>query len=52
MGDAYMFITNMGDKIESELKKCDLLCKNCHARIHFNNEKFNSLKEKIFEKYE
>lgn len=35
------------DRIKTELKKCKVLCKNCHYEVH--NSRFNPLKEKLLE---
>jgi predicted HNH restriction endonuclease len=31
-------------KIEQEIKKCDLVCSNCHRLIHFKKDKENGVK--------
>lgn len=52
IGNAYRFITDMGNKIELEIKKCDVLCRNCHAKEHFDYDRFNLEKENIEKKSE
>ena len=52
MGNAYRFITSMIEKVEKEIKKCDLLCRNCHAKEHFDFSRFDSKKDEIFKKGE
>lgn len=49
MGNAFRFITTMKDKIELELNKCDVICRNCHALEHFDKKKFDLFKGKILE---
>jgi hypothetical protein len=39
-------------ELEEELKKCQLICKNCHAQKHYDYEKFNRLKPLIEKKME
>lgn len=35
------------NKLESELKKCDLLCQNCHRELHYKNEtKYNGTRRR------
>ena len=28
------------DEIKKELKKCDIMCKNCHGELHWNKERY------------
>lgn len=35
------------DKFAEEIEKCSVICANCHAEEHFNNEKFNRLLPEI-----
>lgn len=37
-------------EIENEIKKCDVLCMNCHSIEHINLEKFNKLNKLILNK--
>lgn len=39
-------------ELEIELKKCKLICKNCHRKNHFNNEEFQHLQDEIESKME
>ena len=34
------------DKVENEIKKCVVLCANCHRKLHFYNLTIDELKEK------
>lgn len=36
------------NKIEEEIKKCKVLCTNCHHDLHFDKEKFEKYKEDIY----
>lgn len=36
--------------IEKEVKKCDLLCENCHRKTHFDDERYNRLFQAICNK--
>jgi len=36
------------EKIINEIKKCTILCTNCHHDLHFDKEKFNKYKEEIY----
>jgi len=47
---AYGFITSQSWRIERELEKCDILCKNCHAIKHFDNEKMSRFQKDIDDK--
>lgn len=35
------------DKIKEEIEKCNLLCRNCHIKVHFSNGDPNSSRRKI-----
>ncbi len=52
LGNAFRFLTdsNFTSKITNEIEKCDLLCRNCHNIVHFDEKKFTLLKKHIFEK--
>jgi len=38
--------------IEDEMNKCDLLCSNCHTLKHIKTDRFDGLKEQIYQKSE
>lgn len=38
------------ETFRNELDKCNLLCSNCHKKIHFNNTLFEQYKDVIMEK--
>lgn len=44
------FISDINQEIKDELDKCIILCFNCHVLEHMNIDKFNSLKNLIYEK--
>ena len=50
LGNAYKLITKYRDKVIRELEKCDVLCSNCHAKEHFNNDRFEKFKDLIYDK--
>ena len=37
-------------KIIEEMNKCEVLCANCHVKIHINVARFNLFKEKIYQR--
>lgn len=44
-----ILINRRWSKIKKELMKCEVLCSNCHNKLHFNNDKINGYKKiKIF----
>jgi len=47
IGNAFRFITTMRYKVEEEIEKCDVICRNCHAIEHFDSERFNRLHKEI-----
>lgn len=50
IGSAYAFISSKRGQIEEELKKCDVLCRNCHAIEHFDFNRFQRLNATIEKK--
>jgi len=36
------------EKIINEINKCNVLCANCHADLHFDKEKFEKYKDEIY----
>jgi antitoxin component HigA of HigAB toxin-antitoxin module len=44
-----MFLKPLKNIIE-EMNKCELLCKNCHAKEHFDTNRFLKFKKEIFNK--
>ena len=36
--------------IEQEIKKCVLLCENCHRKTHFDEERYHKFKQEIYDK--
>lgn len=38
------------EELEEELLKCQLLCRNCHRKVHFDDTKFNKFKTDIEKK--
>jgi len=41
-------VYDIDNKLKDELNKCQLICSNCHYDLHFDKEKFNHYKEKIY----
>ena len=37
--------------LEKEMKRCELLCSNCHSELHYVNSRASKLKENFLEKY-
>lgn len=50
LGNAYRFITKDRGKIIEELDKCEVLCGICHFKEHFDFDRFNKFKDRIYEK--
>lgn len=46
----YNSVYDLKDKIENELDKCVVVCKNCHAELHYNDNFYNDNFSKILEK--
>jgi predicted XRE-type DNA-binding protein len=42
-------VSELPELIKEELKKCVVLCTNCHIEEHINKEKFYKFKDKIYE---
>jgi predicted HNH restriction endonuclease len=38
------------ERVKTELKKCTLLCSNCHRTLHAKGAKIETYKERIFQK--
>jgi len=38
------------EKVLAEVRRCKVVCRNCHALIHLDSERFNRLKEYIYHK--
>jgi len=37
-------------ELENEMRKCDLICSNCHSMEHINMDNFNRLRDRIYQK--
>tara|TARA_Y100000310_G_C20704121_1_gene833228 strand:+ start:15866 stop:16591 length:726 start_codon:yes stop_codon:yes gene_type:complete len=46
----YNTVYDLTNDIKNELKKCDILCFNCHRLEHINIKKFNEYKKEIYKK--
>lgn len=44
----YRTVTDLTLILENELKKCNVLCSNCHRKEHFDYHRFNKMKDRIF----
>lgn len=45
-------IRNLNESLLSEVRKCQVLCSNCHKKDHFNQKKFLKYRDEIIKKSE